>query len=267
MIKQLGTATAGFNRAYAQAFRAFLHDEAEPSRRAAYELGRQAAGHSIGLLELAQVHHEALIGELASSASAEDVESTTRAGAEFMLEALSAYEMLRLGFTEARDAVASGRRQARMLRQLSTLLGDASLAVHAQHSVGEVLQLVAEQTRELTGATSCIAWMSRGSAGRSPVVAHCGAPEPALRDLAREAFAAAALSPDHTQVLRVQTPRAAAALHVVALTALDGEAIGVLAVANGSSRPFSEPDEAMLIHIAQMTSAALERATHYHGRD
>jgi GAF domain-containing protein len=266
MIKQMGTGTGGFNHAYAQAFRAFLHDEAEASRRAAYELGRQAAGHSIGLLELAQVHHEALIGELASSASAEDVESTTRAGADFMLEALSAYEMLRLGFTEARDAVASGQRQARMLRQLSTLLADASL-VHAQHSVGEVLKLVAEQTRELTGATSCIAWMSSGSPGRSPTVAHCGAPEPALRDLAREAFAAAALAPDRTQVLRVQTPRAAAALDVVALTALNGEPIGVLAVANGSRRPFSEPDKAMLIHIAQMTSAALERATHYNGPD
>lgn len=260
----MNAAMADFSRAYTRAFRAFLHDDAEPNLRAAYELGRDAVGRSLGLLDLAQVHHKALVAELERSAGTEDVRRITVAAADFMLEALSAYEMVRRGFAEAREAVASERRQARMLRQLSTLLADASLAVHAQSSVEEVLQLVAEQTRELIGAPWCIACVATGSADPSPTVAHTGEPQPALSDLAREAFAAVAIGTDPTRVVSVRTSSTPAGLGAVALTALDGDPIGVLAVAERPERPFTELDKAVLVHIGQMTAAALERATRYH---
>jgi serine/threonine-protein kinase RsbT len=47
--------------------------------------------------------------------------------------------------------------EAAMLRQLSTLFADASLAVHARSSIEEVLQLVAAATSpSSTGPCSCI---------------------------------------------------------------------------------------------------------------
>jgi GAF domain-containing protein len=49
----------------------------------------------------------------------------------------------------------------------------------------------------------------------------------------------------------------------VPLTTLDGEMVGVLAIAADGERAFSELDQAVLIHIAQMTAAALERAMRY----
>ena len=44
-----------------------------------------------------------------------------------------------------------------MSRQLSTFLADASLALDASGSLEEMLQLVAEQARELGGADCCVA--------------------------------------------------------------------------------------------------------------
>lgn len=256
-------AEAAFERAYADAFRAFLHDGAEPNLRAAYELGREAVYCSLGLLELAQVHHKALLAELARS-RAVDLHRTTHAGADFMLEALSAYEMVRRGYTEAREAVATERRQARMLRQLSTLLADASLAVHAHSSLGEVLQLVMEQTLELTGAPWGVAFVASGPGDSSAAVAQVGAPQPAVHELAREAFVAVTAETDSTRVVRVQTP-SASALRAVAMTALDGEPIGVLAIAESAARPFTEPDTTLLVHIGEMTSAAIERSARLDG--
>jgi len=257
-------AEAAFEQAYADAFRAFLHDAAEPNLRAAYELGREAVCRSLGLLELAQIHHKALLAELARSRP-EDLHRTTHASADFMLEALSAYEMVRRGYTEAREAVASERRQARMLRQLSSLLADASLAVHAHSSLGEVLQLVIEQTLELTGAPWGFALVTSRFGDSSPAVAQVGVPQPAVHELAREAFAAVAVETDSTRVVRVQAPSVPAALRAVAMTALDGEPIGVLAIAERATRPFTEADTALLVHIGEMTSAAIERSTHFHG--
>lgn len=262
----MNAATASFQGAYAHAFRAFLSDDAESSRRTGYELGREAVGRSLGLLELAEVHHEALLAELARSGRVEDVHFITLAGADFMVEALSAYEMVQRGFTETREAVASERRRARMLRQLSTLLADASLANHANSSVEEVLQLVAEQTRELTGAPWCIACLVGGSADPSPTVAHTGVPQPALLELAREAFGAVATGTAHTRVVSVQARSPSGVVGAVALTTLEGDPIGVLAVARSAESPFTELDNAVLVHIGQMTSAALERATRYQGR-
>ena len=257
-------ADAAFEQAYADAFRAFLHDGAEPNLRAAYELGREAVCRSLGLLELAQIHHNALLTELARS-PAEDLNRTTHASADFMLEALSAYEMVRRGYTEAREAVASERRQARMLRQLSTLLADASLAVHVHSSLGEVLQLVIEQTLELTGAPWGFAFVASGPGDSSPAVAQVGSPQPAVNELAREAFVAVAADTDSTRVVRVQTRSAPAALRAVAMTALNGEPIGVLAIAERETRPFTDLDTTLLVHIGEMTSAAIERSTRLHG--
>lgn len=258
----MSAAGAGFSAAYAYAFHAYLDDETETSLRAAYELGRQAVAHELGLLDLAHAHHEALLAELADAPEG-DPRRITRAAADFLLEAIAAFEMIRLGFAEAVEAVAFERRQAAMLRQLSTLLADASLAVHGHSSSEEVLQLVVEHAYELTHAAWCLAWAASGPGGPSPTVAHTGSAPPALPDLTREAYAAVEAGTESTDIVFVETRYAPAGVVAVPLTALDGKAIGVLAVEPEAERAFTELDKALLVHIAQMTAAALERATPY----
>ena len=254
---------AGFSAAYARAFRAFLDDETETSLRAAYELGREAVAQRLGLLDLAHAHHEALLAELADSPGGEDPRRITRAAASFLLEAIAAFEMVRLGFTEAIEAVAFERRQAAMLRQLSALLADASLAAHGRSSIGEVLQLVVEQAHELTHAAWCLACAPSGAGDPSPTVVHTGSAPPALQDLSREALGAVDVGAGSTDVVHVETSHEQAGVVAAPLTALDGQPIGVLAVAPRAERPFTDLDKALLVHIAQMAAAALERAARY----
>ena len=63
--------------------------------------------------------------------------------------------MVQRGIREVHEAAALERRQADLLRQLSNFLADASLALGASDSLEEMLQLVAEQARELTRAETC----------------------------------------------------------------------------------------------------------------
>jgi hypothetical protein len=75
---------------------------------------------------------------------------------------LSAFEMVRRGFWEARETAALERRHAEVLRRLSGFLADASLALDASDSLEEILRLVAEQARELIGAECCVASAALG---------------------------------------------------------------------------------------------------------
>ena len=129
------TTKATFRSAYARAFGDFLDDRSERALRSAtYELGRDAVARQLGLLELAAAHHDALAAALGSPALAEDAHDVVQAGCDFLLEAISAYEVVRRGLVEALDAVAVERRQSAMLRQLSSLLADTSLAAGATAS-------------------------------------------------------------------------------------------------------------------------------------
>ena len=65
--------------------------------------------------------------------------------------------MLQRVLADAREAATVERRQAAVLRQLSTFLGDASIAADGSDSFDEMLQLVAEHARELIGARRCVA--------------------------------------------------------------------------------------------------------------
>jgi GAF domain-containing protein len=241
-------------------FEAFLEGESESALRGAYELGRDAVARDIGLLELAQIHHDVLQAELVSVSETDACERMTQAAATFLLEALAAYEMLRRGFAEAREMVAIERQQAAMLRQLSTLLADTSLAFHAGSAGEEVLQLVAEQTRELTRAAWCVA--QADALGRqTTTIARVGNPLQDPADVVRDAYAA--LNPARRSTAAVQTPPAGGEAVAASLAALDGQVVGVIAIGADTEHRFTELDHAILTHIAQMTAAALERAAHY----
>jgi hypothetical protein len=265
-----------FRRAYSRALRAYLRTPNESALRPAYELGREAVRSELGILDLTLVHHEALASTL-KGAVPEEMEQFTVSAADFLLDSLSAFEMIRRGYTEAREVVALERRQATMLRRLSNLLADDSLTFGASGSGTEMLRLVAEHARELTRASCCVASLVVTSAA--------GEIRASIYDDSDDAAAAFTESHELSALARVL----AAASGVVRitreqfsldagsrrssdgkgwlgapLTTLDGRGIGWIQLLTEANADFTHADEQVLAQVAEMTSAAAERMRLYH---
>jgi GAF domain-containing protein len=247
------SAAAEFRAAYRAALAAHLAEGGERGLRTAYELGRDAVERGLGVLDLAAVHHEGLAAALGRSSGREEAESVTRAAGDFLLESLSAFEMIQRGFSEAHQAAVLERRHAAIVRRLSSLLADESLAFAAPDSLEEMLQLVAEQARELTNARACLATAAAGPAG-APIEAASYAEvdtwSEATQNVGTGQFAA---GDAHEAQSRLSAP----------LTALDGRDFGSIEVFDKADGEFTELDEAIVVHLAQMAAAALERARLY----
>jgi hypothetical protein len=261
-----------FNAAYLASFRDYIREPCELTLRNAYELGREAVEEGLTVLDMAVAHHDALARTIGADPGDKAV---VRAAGDFFLEGLSSFEMVQRGFREERDAAALERRHAEMLRQLSHFLADASLALGASDSKDEMLRLVAEQARDLTQADCCLVVPETGD--DAPVRA-ASYPDGDLRwaafarwiDVSQVGSVAGTtrLSEDEIQGLRL--PREAEQNAPVVrgwlatpMTALDGRTIGSIHLINESDRQFSPLDEAVLVHLAQMSAAALERVRLY----
>jgi hypothetical protein len=269
---------ADLRESYRSAFKAYLHDPSETALHAAYALGREAIGRELSILDLATLHHEALLGALEQTPTKADVEAVVRAANEFFLETLSAFEMLRRGFREAQEAALLERRHALILRQLSNFLADASLALNEPDSLAEVLQLVAEQARELTGAECSVARICVEGADVRTVeaVSHSGSGAEwkgfvaktdlnALSELIEPPRNSARLGgADLTDQSRWAAAtgggRQARSWLAATLIGWDGTRLGSIHLFDKPDGDFSEADEAVLIHLAQMAAAAVERA-------
>ena len=173
-----------------------------------------------------------------------------------------------------------------MLRRLSSFLADASLALTASDSIQEMLQLVAEQARELTGANCCFAAVTLPS--RQGTIAAASYSETDVRwapflestfvstmgPLARPpgGFVRPGRPPvaDHPAGRSLTAgPNPVGSIRgwlAAPLTALDGRELGSIHVIDKDGADFSELDEAVLVHLAQMASAAVERAQLYEER-
>jgi hypothetical protein len=227
------TVSARLRNAYAGALHEHLRSPTEGQLQVAYEIGRSALSDNVSIVEIALFHHE-LLAESESAGGSLEPEAVTRAG-QFLSEALAAYEMVARGYHEVRDAVALERRHAAMIRQLATFMGDASLAVHSRDSMHEVIRLVAEHARELTDALSATV---------------------------------AVVGPDNRHIVETvdEGPPAAASSteqRTVTLRALDGYEIGTITIVGNPAHRFRDIDDAVLAHLGQMASAALERIHRY----
>jgi hypothetical protein len=273
-----------FEAAYASALAAHLEAGGESTLRAAYELGRDAVVGELSVLDVAGAYHRALTDALRRARDREDVVRTTRAAGEFLVESLSAYEMVQRGLRETREAAVAERRQSAMLRQLTSLLADPSLALGRADSLAEALRLVAEEARELTGARCCVATAALGGgraltevavdletevdpatlarpdelARRHALVQAADGPVRQTSEAARSAPALAGVRAEGGRPLRgwIAAP----------LTFLDTRHFGCLEVFDSETGEFTELDEAMLDHLARLASAALERAHVYRPR-
>lgn len=278
----MSTKLQEFVKRYREGFEAYLRDRDEHALTLAYELGRSAVGQDLRLLDLASAHQDVLVGSLQSDSRSTSQEDIVRAAGDFFLEAVSAFEMFTRALEGAREAALVERRHAAIVRHLSTFLADASLALDASESIHEMLQLVAEHARELTGADRCavrltvdentarveaLAIDERDSSFESQLNEMASLyralepPSGSLRltgpDLDRHREARALSGPTDGSGW---TPRGWLA---ASLTALDGRYLGLIQAFDKHTGNFSELDEAILVQLAQMASAAVERAHLY----
>jgi hypothetical protein len=271
-----------FRAEYASALADYLGDRSEGSLRVAYELGREAVSRQLSVLDLAVAHQEALLSALAGTSSRAETQYVTGAAGDFFLESLSSFEMVQRGFGEAREAARLERRQTEMSRQLSTFLADVSLALTASDSLEEMLRLVAEQARELVVADCCVVTVALE--GQPRTAEGASYPEDDRRwttfirwldllatyRLVRQSGGSARIAGE--QLARLPAFRTASiepplqGWLAAELTALDGSELGAIQLFDKQGGRFTVDDEAALVHLAQMTSAAVERARLYQER-
>jgi hypothetical protein len=276
-----GTGAGPFRAAYASALGDHLRAPTEATLRAAYELARDAVGMRLSVLDLAVAHQEALLAALAGASGAGEVQEVTRAAGDFFLEGLSTFEMVQRGFSEARQAALLERRHIELSRRLSTFLADASLALDDHDSLQEMLRLVAEQARELVGADCCVATVA--AEGEPRMAEAASYPEadrswqtfvrwldrPGIYRLLR--LSGGSMRVAGEQLARLPPFGTAAGDRLprgwlaASLTALDGSELGAIQLFDRQGGGFTVDDEAALVHLAQMTSAAVERARLYQG--
>jgi len=274
---------APFRAAYASALSGFLLEPGETSLRVAYELARDAVGRGLSVLDLAVAHQEALLAVLADLADPAEATPIVRAAGDFFLEGLSTFEMVQRGYREARETALLERRQTALSRQLSTFLADVSLAVDAHGSLEEMLRLVAEQARELVGAACCVATVAEGGEPRAAEASSFAEDDrrwpafvrwldlPALYRTVRAGGGSTRLAGDQLAQLPALRPgsgdRPLRGWLAASLTALDGTELGAIQLFDKPGGAFTVDDEAALVHLAQMTSAAVERARLYRRRE
>jgi hypothetical protein len=191
-----------------------------------------------------------------------------------------------VSFVEERERVireqqAAIRERAEMLHRLSTFLADASLALDAPGSLEEILQLVAEHARELVGAARCraeirlpdgtaLAGHAEAEPGPAPVsvapadvAALYAAVAPGRRSL-RMSSAELAAQPARRALGGAGDPvRSMQSWLVASLTAADGKEVGLIQAFDKRDGEFTHLDEEVLVELAQMAAAAVERAQRY----
>ncbi|WCB93799.1 hypothetical protein DSM104299_02515 [Baekduia alba] len=266
-----------FAAAYATALGEYLREPTEASLRVAYELAREAVARRLSVLDLAVAHQEALESALGAASGSAEVERVTRAAGAFFLDGLSTFEMVQRGYAEARQAAWLERRQTELSRRLSSFLADASLALNAEGSVQEMLRLVAEQARELVAAECCVVTLTAEGQPRAAeavstsehrrwqtVVRWLDLPATyrvlGLRGGSARAAREELASLPQFQAVGDPPPRAWLA---ASLTALDGSELGAIQLFDKHDGAFTGEDEAALVHLAQMASAAVDRARLY----
>ena len=88
-----------FAQRYADALARQLSNAGETALHNAYELGREALNTGLSIIDLVQLHHDAL-GSLLIHTSVPDAGAYLKRGADFLAECVSPFEMTLLGYRE-----------------------------------------------------------------------------------------------------------------------------------------------------------------------
>ncbi len=262
--------------AYASAFAEYLASGGEPALRTAYELGREAVRQQLSVLELAAVHHRALASALDRPLARSEIEGVTRVATEFLLESLSAFEMVQRGFWEATETARLEKEHVGRLRRLA----EASLSINSTLSLQGITQVLADRAREVIGVQCSLAQVAADP--RQVVEAISCATEVPWRELAAKVAAAA-----HDELSEIRTgqplrrtqqqldgdqgwrmllggfPRLIRGWLATSLVGRDGRDLGLVSLLGKVEGEFSEADESLLAQLAHMASSAIENANLY----
>lgn len=85
-------------RDYVPPFLAYLTHRDEAGLDAAYELGRAAMRHDVGLLGLVQIHEEVFLDVIRTARTAVEAAEMAEAASAFLFESLAPFEMTRRRF-------------------------------------------------------------------------------------------------------------------------------------------------------------------------
>lgn len=89
-----------FAQRYADALARQLSNAGETALHNAYELGREALNTGLSVIDLVQLHHDAL-RRILTDTTVPDADAFLKPGAEFLAECVSPFEMTLLGYREA----------------------------------------------------------------------------------------------------------------------------------------------------------------------
>ena len=133
-IRRKAKPRADFEDEYRSSLREYAAGGGEPALGRAYELGRRALSEQKSLVEIASLHHQAVLALVCDAENGKRREELLRVSAEFLAECLSPYEMAHRGFQDAIKA----------LRQLNeTLEEEIKRIAYAVHDeAGQLLVAV-----------------------------------------------------------------------------------------------------------------------------
>jgi signal transduction histidine kinase len=133
-IRRKAKPQAGFEDEYRSSLREYAAGGGEPALGRAYELGRRALTEQRSLVEMASLHHQAVLVLVRDAERGKHQEKLLQASGEFFAECLSPYEMAHRGFQDAVKA----------LRQLNeTLEEEIKRIAYAVHDeAGQLLVAV-----------------------------------------------------------------------------------------------------------------------------
>jgi signal transduction histidine kinase len=125
---------AGFEDEYRSSLREYAEGGGELALGRAYELGRRALTEQKSLVEMASLHHQAVLALVRETDSEKRLDELLRTSGEFFAECLSPYEMAHRGFQDAVKA----------LRQLNETLEEEikRIAYSVHDEAGQLLVAV-----------------------------------------------------------------------------------------------------------------------------
>jgi Stage II sporulation protein E (SpoIIE)/Phosphoserine phosphatase RsbU, N-terminal domain len=232
-----GLSAATLRERYQATFRAFLRERDEESLGSAYALGREAVTAQLSVLDLAEAHHFAVQAAMRDAATPQEQGEALEAGAEFLREALSTFDIATRGYHEVQEVARLEHEYVQQLRALA----DASLAISATLTEEEILQLTADAARGIMRARSAHATSST------------------IGLMSRTLSAASPSTGTENGVL-------AGAARAEVKLAGGGRVLGDLVVTDVPGREFTPRDEAILAQLGQLASVAIVNAQLY-GRE